>query len=103
MSDMKFNITTTARPMEDKMALLDWNGYRKQILARVGEISKLSPDTVNGYAALGGAGTKTGHLDAKTRRTPRCPPAPGPHNDQPGRTAFRALPSVRSLRRRLQS
>jgi AhpD family alkylhydroperoxidase len=49
------------------MAMLDWNGYRSQILARVVEIGKLSPDTVKGYVALGGAGTKTGHLDAKTR------------------------------------
>jgi alkylhydroperoxidase family enzyme len=53
--------------MEDKMATLDWNEYRKQILSRVGEIEKLSPETVKGYAALGGAGAKTGHLDAKTR------------------------------------
>ena len=49
------------------MAMLDWNEYRKQILSRVGEIGELSPDTVKGYAALGGAGAKTGHLDAKTR------------------------------------
>jgi AhpD family alkylhydroperoxidase len=57
--------------MEDKMAMHDWNGYRNQILARVGEIGKLSPDTVNGYMALGGAGAKTGHLDAKTRELVR--------------------------------
>jgi AhpD family alkylhydroperoxidase len=49
------------------MTMLNWNDYRNQILARVGEISKLSPDTVKGYVALGGAGTKTEHLDAKTR------------------------------------
>ena len=49
------------------MAMLDWNEYRNQILARVGEIGKLSADTIKGYAALGGAGAKTGHLDAKTR------------------------------------
>src|SRR6516165_6080863 len=49
------------------MAMLNWNDYRNQILARVGEIGKLSPDTVKGYAALSGAGAKTGHLDAKTR------------------------------------
>ena len=49
------------------MAMLDWNDYRNQVLARVGEIGKLSPDTVKGYAALSGAGAKTGHLDAKTR------------------------------------
>ena len=49
------------------MAMLNWNDYRNQILARVGEIGKLSPDTVKGYMALGGAGAKTGHLDANTR------------------------------------
>jgi hypothetical protein len=49
------------------MAMLNWNDYRNQILARVGEIGKLSPDTVKGYAALSGAGAKTGHLDAKTQ------------------------------------
>jgi AhpD family alkylhydroperoxidase len=49
------------------MTMLNWNDYRNQILARIGEIGKLSPDTVKGYAALGGAGAKTGHLDAKTR------------------------------------
>jgi hypothetical protein len=48
--------------MEDKMAMLDWNDYRNQILASVGEIAKLSPDTVKAYATLGGAGAKTGHL-----------------------------------------
>ena len=49
------------------MAMLDWNNYRQQVLAGVGEIAKASPDTVRGYATLGGAGAKTGHLDAKTR------------------------------------
>ena len=49
------------------MVMLDWNEYRNQILARIGEIGKLSPDTIKGYMALGGAGTKTGHLDSKTR------------------------------------
>jgi len=47
--------------------MLDWNEYRSQILARVAEIGKLSPDTIKGYMALGRAGAKTGHLDAKTR------------------------------------
>ena len=56
-----------ANTMEDTMAMLDWNEYRNQVLARVGEIGKLSPDTIKGYMALGGAGAKTGHLDAKTR------------------------------------
>lgn len=47
--------------------MMDWNGYRAQLGAGVGEIGKLSPDTVRGYMTLGGAGAKTGHLDAKTR------------------------------------
>lgn len=45
----------------------DWSGYRSQIVARVGELGKLSPDTVRGYTTLGGAGAKTDHLDARTR------------------------------------
>ena len=49
------------------MTMLNWNDYRSEIIARVSEIGKLSPDTVKGYVTLGGAGAKTGHLDAKTR------------------------------------
>lgn len=45
--------------------MYDWNDYRGQLKQRIGEIAKLSPDTVRGYATLGGAGAKTGHLDAK--------------------------------------
>jgi AhpD family alkylhydroperoxidase len=52
---------------EVSMHMLDWNNYRQQILAGVGDFGKLSPDTVRGYMSLGGAGAKTGHLDAKTR------------------------------------
>jgi AhpD family alkylhydroperoxidase len=47
--------------------MLDWNDYRRQIVAGVRNFAELSPDTVKGYAALGGAGQKTGRLDAKTR------------------------------------
>ena len=49
------------------MSMLDWNGYRQQVLSGVGALAKLSPDTVKGYVTLGGAGQKTGRLDAKTR------------------------------------
>jgi AhpD family alkylhydroperoxidase len=49
------------------MNMLDWNNYREQLLTGVGELGKLSPDTVKGYVTLSGAGAKTGHLDAKTR------------------------------------
>src|SRR3546814_13092592 len=47
--------------------MLDWNDYRDELKTRIGEVGKLSPDTVRGYATLSNAGTKTGHLDAKTR------------------------------------
>lgn len=47
--------------------MLDWNNYRTQILATIGDIAKISPDTVRGYGQLGAAGAKTAHLDAKTR------------------------------------
>ena len=47
--------------------MLDWLGYRKELMGRIGDIAKLSPDTVKGYQTLSGAGEKTGPLDAKTR------------------------------------
>jgi AhpD family alkylhydroperoxidase len=47
--------------------MLDWLGYRKELIGRIGEIGKLSPDTLKGYQTLSGAGEKTSHLDAKTR------------------------------------
>ena len=49
------------------MHMHDWNAYRQQISAGVGELGKLSSDTVRGYVTLGGAGAKTSRLDAKTR------------------------------------
>jgi AhpD family alkylhydroperoxidase len=49
------------------MHMMDWNQYREQVLAGVGEMGKLSGDTVRGYVQLGAAGAKTNHLDAKTR------------------------------------
>jgi AhpD family alkylhydroperoxidase len=49
------------------MHMMDWNTYRSQVVATVGELGKLSPDTVRSYATLGAAGAKTNHLDAKTR------------------------------------
>lgn len=47
--------------------MLEWNDYQKQLLARIGEVGKLSPYTMRGYQALSTAGTKTGTLDAQTR------------------------------------
>jgi AhpD family alkylhydroperoxidase len=47
--------------------MMDWLQYRKELSSRIGEIGKLSPDTLAGYQTLSKAGAKTGQLDAKTR------------------------------------
>jgi AhpD family alkylhydroperoxidase len=47
--------------------MLNWLEYRKELMGRIGEIGKLSPDTLAGYQTLSHAGNKTGKLDAKTR------------------------------------
>ena len=46
--------------------MLDWNAYRQELFARIGEIGQLSPDTLRGYQTLAGAAGKNGYLDAKT-------------------------------------
>jgi AhpD family alkylhydroperoxidase len=48
------------------MHMHDWNTYREQILEGVGELARLSPDTVKGYKTLHQA-AETNHLDGKTR------------------------------------
>ena len=50
------------------MSLLDWTQYRSSLMGRIGELGKLSPDSVGGYLMASGAGAKTGHLDEKTRQ-----------------------------------
>lgn len=50
------------------MALNDWNSYREALMGRIGELGKLSPDSVGGYLMASGAGAKTGRLDEKTRQ-----------------------------------
>jgi len=47
--------------------MVDWNAYRLQLLELTGKIARLSPETMKGYITLSAAGTKTNHLDAKTR------------------------------------
>jgi AhpD family alkylhydroperoxidase len=47
--------------------MLDWKTYEKQLLATIGDIGKLSPDTVKGYGTLSNANKQNGRLDAKTR------------------------------------
>jgi AhpD family alkylhydroperoxidase len=49
------------------MHMNNWNNYRQQLVAGVGDFGKLSPDTVKGYSTLSGAAQKTRHLDDKTR------------------------------------
>lgn len=48
--------------------MLEWNAYRNELMARIGDLQKLSPDTVSAYMTASGAGAKTGFLDAKTRQ-----------------------------------
>lgn len=43
----------------------DWNAYRDNLLSRVGDFSKHSPDTLRGLTTIDGAAAKTGHLDPK--------------------------------------
>jgi hypothetical protein len=49
------------------MSMLDWNTYRQQLTVRIGEIAKMSPDTIKGYQTLSGAGQKTDLLGPKIR------------------------------------
>lgn len=47
--------------------MLDWKEYRGELFGRIGELSKIVPETVKGYQTLSSAGQKTNHLDAKQR------------------------------------
>ena len=49
------------------MSMLDWNTYRQQLMVRVGEIAKISPETIKGYQTLSAAGQKTNLLGPKVR------------------------------------
>jgi len=48
--------------------VMDWNQYHKEIGGRVGELGKLSPDTLRGYQILSAANSKTSKLGEKTRQ-----------------------------------
>lgn len=71
------------------MSLMDWTHYRNKLMARIGELGKLSPDSVGGYMMASGAGAKTGHLNEKTRQlislavavTTRCDGCISVHSD----------------------
>src|SRR5260221_8752726 len=82
------------------MSMLDWNGYRQQVLSGVGALGKLSPDTVKGYVTLGGAGQKTGRLDAKTREWIPLPVATSLRCE--GSTTVRTAPAPKTSRPKQQ-
>ena len=43
----------------------DWNGYRTDLLERVGDLARHSPDITQGLGLIDGAAAKTGHLEPK--------------------------------------
>lgn len=43
----------------------DWNTYRTELIARVGDFAKLSPGAVSGLAAIENSAVKSGLLGAK--------------------------------------
>ena len=47
--------------------MLDWNGYRTELLATIAKLGKLTPGTVRGYRELTNAGETRDVLGAKTR------------------------------------
>ncbi|WP_314950933.1 carboxymuconolactone decarboxylase family protein [Bradyrhizobium cosmicum] len=47
--------------------MIDWDRYHTQLLGRIGELGKRSPDTLRGYKTLSSAGATTHKLSAKTR------------------------------------
>lgn len=47
--------------------MLNWKEYRANVKSRVGDLRKLAPEVMKGYAALAGSGEKAVHLDGKTR------------------------------------
>ena len=51
--------------------MLDWNGYREQLLQGIAGLGRPSPGTVRGYRELSQAGGQTARLDAKTREAGR--------------------------------
>ena len=38
--------------------MLDWEGYRQELLGRIGDLGRLTPQTVRGYRELSDAGNR---------------------------------------------
>lgn len=47
---------------------MDWDATRKGLMADIGALKELTPETVAAYMMASGAGAKTNHLDGKTRQ-----------------------------------
>lgn len=47
--------------------LIDWTKYQSELLSRIKDLGRHSPETLAGYQKLSKAGETTRHLDAKTR------------------------------------
>jgi AhpD family alkylhydroperoxidase len=75
---------------ESAAMMLDWNEYQKQIMTELGELKRLTPDTVRGYVMLSNANGQNSKLGEKTRQlislavavTTRCDGCITVHTDQ---------------------
>ncbi|WP_084693947.1 carboxymuconolactone decarboxylase family protein [Paracoccus sp. 228] len=47
---------------------MNWSTSRDDLLANIGELNKIAPESVGAYMQASGAGAKSGHLDEKTRQ-----------------------------------
>lgn len=87
--------------------MINWKEYRKKLFGRIGELGKLTPDTVAGYQTLSNAGKKTAHLDDKTRElislavavTTRCDGCIAVHAEAALKTWSQSRRNCRSFRR----
>lgn len=48
--------------------MINWNEYYEELGTRIGDLAKLTPDTVHGYQTLSAANSKTSKLGEKTRQ-----------------------------------
>jgi AhpD family alkylhydroperoxidase len=76
---------------------MNWNDYRKELLADISEFEKLSPDVMAGLHQVSASATKTARLDSKTRSlialavavTTRCDGCISVHAEQLSNTGTR--------------
>jgi len=60
--------------------MIDWNKYHQQFGARVGELMKISPDTVKGYQTLSAANSRHHQTWRKKRASSSRWQSPSPQN-----------------------